>query len=123
MDTPVGSTARSPGASSAASVVTQIGPGVAGVRVRRERHVGVDAPDQHVDRGHGDSRVHLEGAGAPDLVRVGHRRLDLLRAAVVDEVVDLDLDEEGVGADRDGPVGAADPAVGGASRSSARRPR
>ncbi|GAA2952497.1 hypothetical protein GCM10011428_85290 [Streptomyces violaceus] len=56
-------------------------------------------------RGFPGSRVHLEGTGAPDLVRVVHGRLDLLLAAVVDEVVDLHLDEERVGAHGDGPVG------------------
>ena len=97
----------------------QIAAGVAGVPVRRERDLRVDAADQHVDvmagRGRsGTSGVHLEGACAPDLVGVGHGRPDLLGPAVVDEVVDLDLDEEGVGADGDRALRAADPADGGA---------
>src|SRR5690606_23328294 len=78
--------------------------------VRPGRRAGGGPPAGH---GRSRSRVHLEGPGPAHLVGVVHGGPDLLRAAVVDEVVDLDLDEQRVGADRDGAVGAADAAGGG----------
>ena len=48
---PVGSTARSPGPITAACVVDQVGPGVAGQRVGRQRYGRVQPADPDLELG------------------------------------------------------------------------